>query len=271
MAAKRKTAKKAKGRLAAQLFTLRDHLKDPKAIAKTLKRVRKIGYRNVQISGTGPVDPIDLRRMLEDADLKAIGYHTSMGELRERFVDLVDKLHAWDCRYAAVAFLGPEERKNAAGYRQRAREMTRFGRQLAEEGITLQYHNHSFEFVKFRTQGESRTGLSILYRESDPQALQAEIDTYWVAHGGGDPAGWIECLEGRLDQVHLKDGVMTGEGTLAITEVGEGNLNWPRILEACRKAGTVDYIVEQDANFTRNSPFTSLKISYENLAEMGLE
>ena len=41
--------------VAAQLYTLRDHLKTPVKIAKTLRRVRAMGYPAVQISGLGPI------------------------------------------------------------------------------------------------------------------------------------------------------------------------------------------------------------------------
>ena len=51
-------------------------------------------------------------------------------------------------------------------------------------------------------------------------------------------------------------------------EVGEGNLNWPSILEAAREAGTRWYAVEQDR--CQLDPFESLAISYRNLQEMGL-
>ena len=42
--------------IGAQLYTLRDHLKTPPEIAKTLARVRKMGYEAVQVSGVGAID-----------------------------------------------------------------------------------------------------------------------------------------------------------------------------------------------------------------------
>jgi sugar phosphate isomerase/epimerase len=54
-----------------------------------------------------------------------------------------------------------------------------------------------------------------------------------------------------------------------MAEIGEGNLDWPEILEACVEAGTEWYIVEQDT--CQRDPFESLAISYRNLREMGLE
>jgi sugar phosphate isomerase/epimerase len=52
-------------------------------------------------------------------------------------------------------------------------------------------------------------------------------------------------------------------------EVGEGNLDWPAILDAAREAGTEWYLVEQDT--CQRDPFESLAISFRNLKAMGLD
>jgi len=54
-----------------------------------------------------------------------------------------------------------------------------------------------------------------------------------------------------------------------MAEVGEGNLNWPAILDACRSSGTEIYAVEQD--ICQRDPFESLAVSYRNLQAMGLK
>jgi sugar phosphate isomerase/epimerase len=51
--------------------------------------------------------------------------------------------------------------------------------------------------------------------------------------------------------------------------VGEGNLNFPGILEAAKKAGTKWYIVEQD-NCNGKDPFECLSRSLKNLKQLGL-
>ncbi|MEI7435426.1 MAG: sugar phosphate isomerase/epimerase [bacterium] len=251
--------------LTAQLYSLRDFLKMPADIEVTLKRVRKIGYENVQLSGIGPIEPAELKRLLDQAGLLAVGHHTSLQTLRDNLAGLIKDLQLWGCRYTAVAYLGAEERQNGAAWKARAKEMTRFGKLLRKEGITLQYHNHSFEMQRFG----GMTGLEILYANSDPRYLQAEIDTHWIARGGGDPAEWCACLKGRLDQVHLKDASMLNDQPI-FAEIGEGNLNWPAILKACKQSGVKHYIVEQDSCPITNDPFKSLAISYKNLRLMGL-
>ena len=260
-------------RLAVTLYTLRDFCMGPKDTPKTLAQVRGIGYRNVQISGGGlmALDPKDLARMAADAGLAIIGSHIGLPLMRDDFGGVVARLHAWGCTHTAIPSLPPEERGDLAAWKARAQEFTRLGKAFAAEGITLQYHNHHFEFHKFGGRGGrgGRIALEILYALSDPKYLQAEIDTAWVARGGGDPAAWCARMKGRMDQVHLKDWMML-DGQPAWAEVGEGNLNWPAILAACRKAGVRQYIVEQDDCPVTKDPFRSIAVSHRNLRAMGL-
>ena len=51
-------------------------------------------------------------------------------------------------------------------------------------------------------------------------------------------------------------------------EIGSGNLNWPRILDSCKKAKVEWYLVERDHGDL--DPFESLRISLENMRAMGL-
>jgi sugar phosphate isomerase/epimerase len=50
--------------------------------------------------------------------------------------------------------------------------------------------------------------------------------------------------------------------------VGEGNLNWPRINEACRKAGVEWYLVERDAGDL--DPFEALERSVKHMRSWGM-
>jgi sugar phosphate isomerase/epimerase len=86
-----------------------------------------------------------------------------------------------------------------------------------------------------------------------------------VAHGGADPADWIERVSGRIPVVHFKDMTIDVDRVQKICEVGAGNLNWPRIVDACRKAGVESYMIERDNGDL--DPFDSLAISIANMRE----
>ena len=56
-------------RIGAQLYTLREFTKTPADIAETMKKVREIGYEAVQVSGMGPIDPKELKKIVDGEGL----------------------------------------------------------------------------------------------------------------------------------------------------------------------------------------------------------
>jgi sugar phosphate isomerase/epimerase len=251
--------------LAAQMYTVRTHTQTPADLAVSLRRIRHIGYTAVQISAIGLIPDEEVKALAEDAGLAICNTHVRPSAALWEDLDGVIRQHRlWDCKHVAIGSMpGSFRQEGRAGFERFAREAAQIGARLHDAGLTFSYHNHSFEFERFGP----RSGLDIIYAESDPRYLQAELDTYWVQHGGADPAAWIRKVAGRMPVVHLKDmAIVAGEQAMA--EVGEGNLNWPAILEACREAGVEWYAVEQD--ICRRDPFESLRISYENLKAMGL-
>lgn len=250
--------------VAAQLYTVRDYMKTPEEIAAGLSRVRQTGYTAVQVSGIGPIAPAALKDLLGREGLTMCNTHTSYERLWNDLPAVIDEHHLWQCKHVAIGSMPRQYREDGeAGVRRFAKEASEVGRKLYEAGLTFSYHNHSFEFQRYG----KLTGLDILYQESDPRYLQAEIDTYWVQDGGGDPVAWCRRFVGRMPVVHFKDRTVIG-GTPTYAEIGEGNLNWPAIIAACREAGVQYCAIEQDV--CQRDPFDSLAISYRNLRGLGL-
>ncbi|MDD5707109.1 MAG: sugar phosphate isomerase/epimerase [Kiritimatiellae bacterium] len=262
-------AKRQKPVIAAQLYTLREYLKTPDEIAKTLKRVRQIGYDAAQISGVGPIAPADLRKLMLDAGVEPIGAHVGLDDFRADVDKVIADCQAWGVGYVAIPWLSHKACTTAAAWKQLFKEFEGYARKLARAGLVLQYHNHMFEFEKFGIKNGKggTTILDMLF--SGTRLLQAELDIGWIVRGGHDPIAWIRRLAGRLDQVHLKDwGVFDNQPVWRA--IGEGGIAWPAVLKACRQAGTHDFIVEQDDCPITKDPFLSLKISRANLRAMGL-
>jgi sugar phosphate isomerase/epimerase len=249
--------------LAAQLYTVREFMKTADGFRSTLNRVRAMGYTAVQISGIGPIPDADVQAILKSSGLTCCITHVRVPWPWQNLDAIIAQHRLWDCRHVAIGSMPQEYHASEDGFRKFAAEANAIGEKLNQAGLTFSYHNHSFEFVRFG----KRTGLDLLFEETDPRYLKAELDTYWIQHGGGDPMAWIKKMSGRMPVVHLKDmAIVNGEQVMA--EVGEGNLNWPAILQSCQEAGVEWYAVEQDEY--RRDPFDCLKTSYDNLKEMGL-
>ena len=262
----------AESKLAVQMYTVREFTQTAAGLAESLKKIRDIGYTAVQISAIGDIPDAEVKAMADDLGLTICSTHVSPLDAPWIDLDKVIKQHElWNCKHIVVAMM-PERFRDGteASFKQFAQEMSEIGEKLHKAGFTFSYHNHSFELVRFG----KRTGLDIIYDESDPQYVQAEIDTYWIQHGGGDSVEWIEKVSGRMPVVHFKDMVVRTDGKSAageqlMAEIGEGNLYWPNILDACEDAGVEWYSIEQD--ICQRDPFESLKISYDNLKAMGVE
>jgi sugar phosphate isomerase/epimerase len=250
-------------KIGAQLYTLRDFAKTPKDIATTLRKVREIGYEAVQLSGLGPIEARELKKILDGEGLIAGSTHTELGRLRNDLGAVIEEHHLWECRHIAIGGL-PIEMHNPQGYAAYAREGSEIAKKLAAEGLTLSYHNHHRELNKVA----GRCALDIFLEEGDPELFLFEIDTYWVQMGGASPADWIRKVKGRVPLIHCKDLTVLDWKT-EMAEVGEGNLDWDGILKAAEEAGVEWYLVEQDT--CQRDPFESLAISLKNLKGMGIQ
>jgi len=240
-----------------QLYTVREHLRTRADIAATLRKLRKIGYAAVQPSGLEPISEEELAKILREEGLICCATHEDSEQILSNPEALAEKLRRLGCCYTAYPYPSGVRLETLADVKSLAARLNAAGQVLHRAGITLTYHNHSIEFRRFN----GRLMLEVLFEESDPRYLQAEIDTYWVQHGGGDPEEWCRRLTGRLPLLHLKDYSISADNKPAFAEIGAGNLNWKAIIAAAQQSGCEWYIVEQDV--CPGDPFESLRISLE--------
>ena len=248
-------------KVAAITYTVRDFVKTPKDIAASLKKIKAIGYDNVQLSALGPIDPQELKSILDGEGLNVCATHENFDRVLNDLDAIIAEHHLWGCPNLAIGGL-PASYQNVEGFAKFAEATRAFMPKLADANLTFSYHNHAWELAKF----EGRRALDIMFEACDPRVC-FEIDTYWIQIGGGDPAAWIRKMENRIPILHLKDMGVSGKEPF-MAEVGEGNLNWPAIFSASQAAGAKWYIVEQD--WCAGDPFDSLALSLRNLKAMGV-
>jgi sugar phosphate isomerase/epimerase len=250
--------------VAAQLYTLRDHLKTSEQIAKTLRQVRKIGYQAVQISGLGPIDPKDLATMLDGEGLRCCATHENAQAILETPESVVETLSILGCQHTAYPYPSDVDFSSVRSVKAFAKRLDAAGSVLRASGKTLSYHNHDIEFRRVK----NKPILEYIYENTDPENLKAELDTHWVQAGGGSTAAWCRKLSGRMPLIHLKDFALTDDRTRVFAEIGSGNMDWDEIIREAEAAGCQWFIVEQDADWIDSDPFKSLKTSFRFLKEM---
>jgi sugar phosphate isomerase/epimerase len=175
-----------------------------------------------------------------DLGLGSAGTHVGLEMLEKDFSAAVDLVKDLGTEWAIVPWLPEERRRDAEGWRTLGQIMTGIGAKLKTAGLRLGYHNHSFEFQKFG----GRYGYDIFFESVDPALVHNEIDTYWVQHGGENPVKYLKRFAGHIQVVHFKD---MGPGEKKpMVPVGEGVLDWPNIIKACKAGGTEWICIEQD-------------------------
>ncbi len=259
----------AKPIVAAQMYTIRDFTTTPAEIVESIKKISAIGYTAVQASGVQALTELghaEFRKVCDGEGIKICCTHIAFADMRDETERVIEEHRIMGCEYPGIGGAGADAYKSEAAATDFAREASEVAAKLEESGLHFIYHNHSTEFA--RPAGSKRTILEIFFDESDPEVFNFELDTYWVAHGGGSPVAWIDKCAGRCPVLHYKDFAITLEREAFYTEIGEGNLDWPGINAAAEAAGCVYAAVEQDT--CPGDPFDSLRISYENLKAMGL-
>jgi sugar phosphate isomerase/epimerase len=249
------------GQVVAQLYTVRDHLKTEKDFTQSIRKVRKIGYQAVQLSGLGPIPQEMVVKVLADEGVVCASTHEDSQAVLNEPSKIAERVRKYNCISTAYAYPSGVKLDDLADVLAFAKCLNQSGRIMLEHGVTLAYHNHNIEFRRYG----HRTMLEILYDETDPRYLQGEPDTYWIQYGGGDSVEWCERLKGRLPLLHMKDYKTTVESKPTFAEIGYGNLNWKKIVAAAEASGCEWYIVEQDR--CDGDPFDSLKMSFEYIRD----
>ena len=246
--------------IGAQLFTVREHTQTLEDFALTLRRVADMGYRNVQVSATCPFSAEWLKGELAKNGLRCVLTHTPLPRLTGETAQGIAEHSVFGCDLVGLGWWSWRE-EDHMGREDFLRVLPPVMRRLREAGKTFMYHNHDQEFRRL----EGRTILQWLAETSAPGEMGFTLDTFWVQAGGGDPAQWLERLAGRIPVIHLKDFAYGRK----MAVIGEGNLDFDRILEKAEAGGTRYLLVEQD-DCNGEDPFDCLSRSCRYLKSLGL-
>lgn len=246
-------------RIGIQLFTVRTlaEVDLPGALAL----LAEIGYREVEVAGLFGRTPDQMRQLLDANRLRAIGGHQLVGPALIPFFgareveDALDEAEALGQPYVGTAGItiptgivdGVGEPQTADRYQELAELANEWGAAAAARGLRLYLHVHYWEFGHDPVSGESL--FQILLDETDPRLVWFEPDLFWMVFGGIDPLDWIPAYEDRFPLFHVKDGNPNPAGGYfnpGFTDLGEGSIDFSRILGALRRKDKHHYIVERD-------------------------
>lgn len=282
-------------RIGIQLMMLKDHIAQD-GVLPVLERVRETGFSVVEVSQIPMteenVGAMERARTELGIEYAAISAKTTAAPGSGE-IDLAGSfdLHVEHARRLGTSMIrigmAPfGALRDIESFDRFAAEADEHARRMADQGISLSYHNHHVEFHRV----DGGTLLERL-RERAPH-LRFEIDCHWVQRGGRDPERTLAQFAGVLDLVHLKDyriALPTAEVLDAVdqgdpapffdfwtsdmvqfAEVGQGTLDWEPVIEQAIAAGARHLLIEQDQTYGRDI-FASLAMSRAHLVDLGHE
>lgn len=257
---------------------------------EVLRRLDEIGFSAVEVSQIPMTaeNVAEMRRAKDElgTDFGALsaglepGPNASLVDDYTKIVGDARTLGATRLRIGMMPFAAMSSHEALLSFSRQAEQVAA---RLADDGLTLYYHNHHLEFARRGDQ----TILDIIRAEAPTMRL--EIDVHWVQRGGRDPVRTLQKYAGLVDLVHLKDyrvgtlpptaieALQSGDhagfmqaftGVVQFGEVGEGNLEWTEIIDQALDSGAQYLLIEQDDQYGRD-PYDCLQTSRDNLLALG--
>jgi sugar phosphate isomerase/epimerase len=242
-----------------QLFTVRDAME--KDVIGTLKALKEMGYLHFESYGYDAeaktyygYDPETFKTILSDLGLRTTSGHYGMASMLQA-TEKEQSAYIKSCIEGATRLgdpyivfpMLPEAYHSAEGYAQLVKKLNQMGRQIAAAGLGFAYHNFGFDFDIY----DGRTGLDWVIEETNPDWVKLEVDFYWLMRAGvTTPEELVDKAPGRIPLWHIKD---MHKETKDYTELGNGSIDYTKILPDPIRSGLKWFYIEQGGNFAETS------------------
>jgi len=223
-----------------QLWSVRDDMaKDPKG---TLKQIASFGYKQVE-SFEGAkgmfwgMTNTEFKSYMDELGMAIVSSHC---DISKDFDRKASEAAAIGMKYLMCPYKGPQ--KTIDQFKKFADEFNQKGAICKKNGIRFAYHNHDYSFKEV----EGQIPQDVMMKNTDPLSVDFEMDIYWVVTAGQDPQAWIKKYPFRFRACHVKDRMKNATGADASCVLGEGSIDFPKILKTAKSYGMEYYIVEHE-------------------------
>ncbi len=245
-------------KMGLQLFTIRDAM--AKSPLESLKAISAMGYQDTETYGFDPVTVSyyglkakDFLSLLKENNLTTTSGHYDLFKYlntpEDQLLSYVDKCiegaRILQQKYITWPWLDPADR-NLEKFKVLTGKLNTVGERVTRSGLGFAYHNHNFEFEDH----DGVKGYDLIMNDTDPKVVKLQIDLYWVSRMRVSPAALFRKQPGRFVMWHIKD---MDKVTEDYTEMGNGSIDYTKILPDSQLSGLQYYYIEQGGNFRKSS------------------
>ena len=223
-----------------QLWTVKKTLaQDPQGV---LKQLAADGYKQIEsFEGNKGIfwgmSNVEFKKYMDELGMTIISSHCTTGQ---DFEKKANEASAIGMKYLLNPFVAAQ--KTADDYKKIAEQFNKNGEICKKAGIRFGYHNHDHDFNVI----DGRTAMEIYLTNTDPSLVDFEMDIYWVVTAGHNPEEWLKKYKNRFRLCHIKDRTKGAKEKDASCILGQGSIDFPKILKFAKAHGMQYYIVEQE-------------------------
>ncbi len=225
-------------RIGVQLYTVRSEMKQD--FEGTLKKIAALGYDELEFAGLFDRDPREVRRLVENLGMKIVSSHIDSERLKNDPAGAIKETKTLGAKYMVLAWFPPEQRRTLQDWKNWVTLMNRVGAMAQRETIQFLYHNHDFEFQAV----EGVVPFDLLLDTVDRRYVAFELDLYWLKLAGREPEPLFAKYPKGFPLSHIKDMSKTDQ---AMTDVGDGRINFADVFKRSKVSGMRHHFVEHDA------------------------
>lgn len=233
--------------LGLQLYSLRNDF--PNDVPGTFAKIKSWGITNLEDGndGTYGYTQSEYNALLAKNGLRIVSVSAPFEELQDSPETVLARAENYGAKYVVCFWIPHKGNDFTLKDTNLALEVfNTAGRLLKENGITLTYHPHGYEFRPYK----GAFLLDHLIENSDH--FDFEMDVYWFAHPGEDPVEWLRKYPDEFKLMHLKDckkgtkGNKNGSSDVETNVVlGTGQIDISAIVAEARKLD-IDYFFVED-------------------------
>lgn len=258
---------------------------------ETLRRIRAAGYDGIELNRfmihpaslmvrmltraagmpTGSGGKLDWQKLIRESGLTVISLHADMGSLENDMNAVIEEARIFGTDRIVITGMYRFDYSDEAKVRELASRLNKAGKILRDSGLRLLYHNHNVELLKVN---RTDCAYDILIRETDPEYVNFEFDSYWFTDGGANAQVWMKKLGTRMKLWHINDrgSRVNGASMTPILkadsmELGTGNMDLAGLKKTADENGIEAVVLESHRNWADKDPLKSIEVSAAWLKE----
>jgi sugar phosphate isomerase/epimerase len=253
-----------------------------KDLPGTLREVAKIGFQEVELisfrgfagpgsrEGFGPLAPlsaVEIRNFVRDAGLTTRSAHFRYAEFDDYRIDYsLDWARALGLSYMTIADIGPAA--NMDEWRRHFERLNQIGERVSKAGMQLGVHTPN----ELWRRHDGRLAIDALLESVSAANCQIQLELSTAQNNGIDNADFLTRAGTRVFAVHLRDAKTPPQPVtyLAAVPLGQGDLDWRRILSAARKAAVKMHILEINTQGATD-PIAGLRASVDYMRRLSVD